>query len=192
MQLTRYGKVKQQGLGDWYVWYDAAKDRYTDVYENFGAWHTLDSKLVAITFNVPQLLGFLPRFFLASPFLWIGLVLGFYVNLWGFIALLLGVFGSNRYEPFPIGNWEESSTKWLGDPDWLRWVKWHLRNPLSDLRKFYLGFGYAVEVEHAEKSWGRVHWAKFATLPFAFPFPELECRYFEIGWEQRGILSISI
>lgn len=169
MEQTRYGEIRNKDLSDWHMWHDATKDRYDEVYEELGFWRTLDSKAVALTFRWWSLLG-------------LGVVL----------RVLFALLGSNRYEPFPIGNWKHFNTMWPDDPDWLRWLKWHLRNPWCDLRKFYLGFGYAMEVEHVEKSWGRVHWARFAVLSFALPFPEWKTRYLEVGWEKRGILSASL
>jgi len=165
MQRSRYGQIRDKDLSDWRTWHDAAKGRYGEAYDELGFWHTLDSKVVALTFRVP-ILGAIPR-------------------------IILALFGSNRYEPYPIANYDATQL-WPGDPPWKQWIKWHLRNPWCDLRKFYLGFGYALEVEHVEKPWGWVHWARFAAFPFALPFPEWETRYFVVGWEQRGILNASL
>jgi hypothetical protein len=164
IQTTRYGKIRERDLSDCRVWLDAGKNRY----QERGIWRTLDARLVAVTF----------RFWS-----WFGLGV--------LMRLILALLGSNRYEPFPIGNREYVNELWDDDPDWLRWLKWHLRNPWCDLRKFYFGFGYATLVEHERKSWGWVHWARFDPLPFKVPFPEWETRYFVVGWEQRGILSAS-
>lgn len=164
IEPTRYSKIKQKSLSDWKTWCDAGKNRY----QQHGCWRTLDARLVAVTFRFWSWLG-------------LGVLL----------RLVLALLGSNRYEPFPIGNWPGHSTMWPDDSDWLRWVKWHLRNPWCDLRKFYMGFGYAVFVKHKRTSWGWVHWARFDPLPFKIPFPEWETHYFVVGWEQRGILSAS-
>lgn len=165
MHPTRYGKIKHMDLSDPCVWLDAAKDRY----DMHGFWRILDARLVAWTFQAKSLLG-------------LGIVL----------RVLFALLGSNRYEPFPVGNRESVKNLYKDNPDWLRWIKWHLRNPWCDLRKFYMGFGYATYVEHQEKPWGNVHWAKFSLAPFKIPFPEYECRFCVVGWQQRGILSVSV
>ena len=161
MPKTRYNSLKDKDLSDFEVWLDADKNRYN--IDNF--WVTLDAKLVAYTFNVFQPLGFICRFILA-------------------------LLGSNRYEPFPIGNNQEVTELWKNNPNWLRWLKWHVRNPWCDLRKFYTGFAYASEVYHEHRNkYLTIHWAKFNKRHI--PFPEFTTKYFVVGRQRRGILSIN-
>ena len=162
---TRFSKIANKDLSDWRVWHDAAKNRYSEDYEELGFWHTLDSKIVALTFKIP-VLGVIPR-------------------------IIFSIF-TNRYEPYPIANTDEITDLWQGGAAAWRWLKWHIRNPVVDLRKFYLGFGYAKDVKHISYKWGKVRWAKFYKIPFRIPFPVLETKWFKLGWKQRGILSASL
>ena len=164
IKLTRYHSISNKDLSDWTVWYDANKNRYHDTYEVLTFWHTLDAKAVAFTFKLPHILGTRLR-------------------------ILLALLGSNRFEPFPIANNDAITYKWENNPDWLRWLRWHIRNPWSDLRKFYLGFGYAVFADNEQKGWGHIRWAHFKSLSFPIPFPVIETKWFKIGWKQRGILT---
>ena len=66
------------------------------------------------------------------------------------------------------------------------WIK------LTDLRKFYLGFAYAVYINHRQHRWGKIHWARFAALPFKIPFPELETERLTFGFQNRGLFSVGI
>lgn len=164
MKATRYSKIRHKDLSDWRVWLDAGKNRY----QERGIWRTLDARLVALTFKLGPVLGCLAR-------------------------LALAILGSNRFEPSPIGNREYVNDLWKNDPAWLRALKWHIpRNPWCDLRKFYLGFGYALTVIHEPRNWGYIRWARFAWPRFRIPFPVFTCRFGHIGWEERGILSAGI
>jgi hypothetical protein len=191
VEQTRYGRIRHLDLGDWRTWLDTVKDRYTEDGVGHGFWVTLDAKLVAATFRVP-IIGSLARVVLAGigPLLLVAALCAF--GWYGLVAFPLAWLGTNRYEPYPVGNNARVNNLWADRPDWLRWVYWHLRNPLVDLRKFYLlGFGYAVEVNQSTHGWGRVHWARFAGLPLAIPFPEFRMGV-RIGWKPQGILAAGI
>lgn len=147
------------------------QDRYYKHYSNPESfWFTLDSKVVDWTYSIP--LGVILRI----------------------IYSILGC--SNRYEPMPIGNNPEIINLWKDKSDFTRYILWRIRNPFEDLRKFYLGFACANDVQSQQftehlKLW----WAKFDFLSFRIPFPYYK-RHFGnwrlmIGWKSRGIISIS-
>ena len=168
MEITRFGKIKGKDLSDWRVWHDAAKNRYEDELSYFGFWQTFDSKLIAFTFKLPLFVGAPLR------------------------VIFSIIFCSNRYEPYPIGNNNYVNNLWKNKHPFIRWFLWHKRNPFCDLRKFYLGFGYAAKVIHSPKKWGYVRWVKFSWIPFWIPFVDIKTKYIDFGWQKRGILSAKL
>lgn len=151
-------------------------DRYYEYYTKEKAesfWFTLDSRIVAWTYNIP----------------YFGVIL----------RILYSIVGiSNRYEPMPIANKERITYLWKDKADWKRYLLWRVRNPWEDLRKMYLGFSYTEDVK--EVFWtNHFRWwlAKFSWCPFRIPFPYFKVNDFfgiqiMIGWKSRGILSITI
>ncbi len=131
---------------------------------------TLDHYAVAATWQWPQPFGGLSRILLAI------------------------VIGSNRYEPMPAGgNWD----RWPDRRPWIRWILWHIRNFCEDLRKFYLGFGYAQQADPIQVTKHfRIWMARFERLPWRLPFPyyKYSNSWIEImiGWKSRGIVSVTI
>lgn len=194
VQQTRYGGIEYLDLSNYNTWLDAGENRYEKVGIRHTFWVTLDAKLVAATFKLPQPLGAMARIILAGFGPTICAAGWFLLSSWAFwlLLLLLVPFGTNRYEPFPIGNWKHGDTMWMIEPHYMRWLKWHIRNPLADLRKFYMGFAYAEDVKHRPKPWGVVRWANFRPLSFRVPFPDYDGEWIGIGWKQRGIASIGL
>ncbi|MFW6177360.1 MAG: hypothetical protein ACOC43_03235 [Desulfohalobiaceae bacterium] len=150
-----------------------SRDRYYEVYDNPESfWTTLDSKLVAWSYYLPSILGSLAR-------------------------VALALLGSNRYEPMPIGNREHVNTLWAGKPGWYRWLRWHIRNPWEDLKRFYLGFGQAEDVRwHGITEHFGFWLALFHFLPFRIPFPYYKNKVWGwelmLGWKSRGVLSLTV
>ena len=148
------------------------EDRYYKVYDDpEGFWVTLDSKIVAWTYNIP--LGIIPRV----------------------IYSIIGL--SNRHEPMPIGNRKYINNLWKDKPSWIRYILWKIRNPWEDLKKFYLGFATAEDVTYTQiTDHFKIWWAKFSWCSFRVPFPYFtwEGNYVElkIGWKSRGILSFTV
>lgn len=190
IERTRYGKIYKRDLSDWRAWHDGLKDRYEDP----GFWNALDSKAVAATFHLPQPLGAIARIALAGLGPFLGLAAGLMLGGWWWLALAaLYPFGTNRYEPSVVGNNQAVDTLWSDRHPALRWALWHLRNPCPDLRKFYTGFAYALDVDHRQRRWGVARWARFPWLPDRrIPFPVLKWSLGHIGWETRGILSAGV
>lgn len=151
------------------------RDRYYEVYDNPESfWTTLDSRIVAYTFNLPTIVG-LP------------------------LRILYSIVGlSNRYEPMPIGNNERTNNLWKDKPDWLRYLLWKVRNPWEDLKKFYLGFANAESSDWYGLTDHFGFWlAKFKYIPFRIPFPYYKNEFdngleLMLGWKSRGVLSFTV
>lgn len=137
-------------------------------------WDKLDCDLYNFSLKLPQPLGFLFRF-------------------------LMAILGSNHRHPMPMSKQEDVAYLWWDKPNWVRYLLWHYyRNPWADLRKLYLGFGWAF---YADKVWyiplittKRIRfWIK---APWKIPlFPHFEWDNgtweFDIGFKDRGIFSLS-
>lgn len=157
-----------------------SKDRYYRIYDNPESfWNTLDSRVVAWTYNIP-----IPV---------IGLILRIIYSIIPFP--IIGM--SNRYEPMPIGNRPHVNNLWKNKSPWKRYILWRIRNPWEDARKFYLGFATCNDVKKHQITDHFVIWApKFKWLPFRLPtFPYYKRVIFGfqlmIGWKSRGIVSIT-
>ena len=156
----------------------------------------LDYNLVSWSFDRPKLLGFMLRLLFSS----FGLVAYVAINVaflpwWGWIALLpLLPLASNRLEPMPAGG---KSDLWKDKNKWVRWYLWHVRNPFEDLKKYYLGYGYAEEcVEQRLTENLKITWADFGKVKIPFPYYRNDNVFGKlqvmIGWKARGIVSFTV
>ena len=148
--------------------------KYDSRYSEYNFWNTLDSDLYNETLNYPKPVGSILRF---------GLTL----------------LSSNHQEPMPVGNNSHVMNLWSDKPSWFRYIMWRIRNPWEDLRKLYLGFGWAF---YQDKLWyiplienDKVDLKIYA--PWKVPlFPSFYLFHgnweFFIGFKKRGMFSISI
>jgi len=110
------------------------------------------------------------------------------------------ILNMNHRNPVPISSSEHVAYLWWSYPQWLRWVLWRtVRNPWEDLRKLYLGFGWAF---YADKVWAvdlvnkRKKFRIRIYAPWKIPlFPQLDWYFWGMqlttGWKKRGVLSLS-
>jgi hypothetical protein len=122
-----------------------------------------------------------------GPLLYLGggLALGGWA--WLYLLPVLPV-ATNRLEPMPAGGQAERWGEW---PALVRWYLWHVRNPWEDLRKFYLGFGYARRVtEQRLTAHLRIWW--WGWLPFPYYKRRAGPVQFMLGWKSRGIISLTV
>lgn len=117
-----------------------------------------------------------------------------------FFRILFSILGMNHRNPVPISSSHHVAHLWWNRPQWQRYILWRVRNPWEDLRKLYLGFGWAF---YSDKLWRFVIYeSNKVTIdlfaPYKIPvFPHIELllfdRWFEIdiGFKKRGCFSLS-
>lgn len=148
---------------------------YDSRYEELNFWNTLDADLYNRTLNYPKPIGTILR-------------------------VLLAILLSNHQEPMPVGNNDHVMNLWRNKPNWFRYMMWRVRNPWEDLRKLYLGFGWAfykgklwyipvIDNEYIRIRLYAPYKAPLFPEIYVFPFRKWE---FFIGFKKRGMFSISL
>lgn len=155
---------------DWTVDFHPGFERYN---MELDFWTRLDHDLYNWTYKFPVPLGTIFR-------------------------IIFSILMMNHRNPVPISHNEHVAHLWWDKPQWVRYLLWRVRNPWEDLRKLYLGFGWAF---YADKLW-RVelinkHKTKlYIYAPYKIPlFPYFEkvigSMELAVGFKKRGLFSIS-
>jgi hypothetical protein len=103
-------------------------------------------------------------------------------------------FWTNRREPMPAGGKKDL---WKDRSELYRYIRWHIRNPLSDLGMYYVGFagrgGYR-KLEVLKKSWLEINLKKLEHCPFYFPRYTVRAKgfRFSLGWKKRGCFGMHL
>lgn len=168
---------KIDGKTERYRWENDDVARYESEYrkddtEELGWWEKLDTRVFNWTFKFPIPIGTVLRIFFA------------FLNM-------------NHRNPMPT-----HLRMWDDKPQWKRWLLWRMRNPWEDLRKFYLGFGWAF---YTDRLWylqpyknGFTEFRVYA--PWKIPiFPYFQKKLFlfgrewdfRIGFKKRGLFSVT-
>jgi len=103
-------------------------------------------------------------------------------------------FWTNRREPMPTGG---KKNLWKNKPEIYRYIRWHIRNPLSDLGMYYVGFAgkkykklEVLNTEHVE-----INLKKLNKCPLYFPRYSIDLAggfNFSIGWKKRGCFGLHL
>ena len=99
---------------------------------------------------------------------------------------------TNRREPIPSGG---RKYLWNDKAPWYRYFRWHIRNPISDMNHFYVGFYQRTykKIVLWKTSWFECNLKKIENCPFYFPRYVIKFPFgfeFSLGWKTRGCFSI--
>ncbi len=146
-------------------------------------WERLDTDVFNWTFHFPGIKDLI-RGYVCIP-------------LGTIFRIIFCILGLNHRNPMPT-----HLKMWDDKPQWMRWLLWRVRNPWEDLRKLYLGFGWAF---YTDKLWYLQSYKNDFTefriyAPWKIPlFPYFQKKLFlfgrewdfRIGFKKRGLFSIT-
>ena len=103
-------------------------------------------------------------------------------------------FWTNRREPMPSGG---KRYLWLGKPELYRYIRWHIRNPLSDLGMYYLGIANREyrKIDILKNRYIEINLKKIKECPFYFPRYSFNLLFgfnFSLGWKKRGCFGVHL
>jgi len=104
-------------------------------------------------------------------------------------------FWTNSREPMPAGGKRDL---WKDKPEWYRYLRWHLRNPMSDFTHFVIGYYQYKDKAVITKIYKNKHLKpEIKKVPkFPYVFPRLDVYLFGyhlcIGYRDRGCLNLSL
>jgi len=95
-------------------------------------------------------------------------------------------FWTNRREPMPAGG---KKYLWNGKSMLYRYIRWHIRNPISDMNQFYFGIEPKSKEEIINNKFLEISVRNKYFPRYIIKFGELN---FSLGWKSRGCFSIHL